>query len=104
MGMNFDVHVRVFCKAIQANGEKNDANIVNPFSFTRCDAIFKWGENFMRAHPVCKIEELEAAFYKHYSKVKIDEQVYKALQMIKRGKDEKVEIYYEHILQLTNYL
>jgi hypothetical protein len=28
MGMDLDAHVRVFCKAIQANGENNDANII----------------------------------------------------------------------------
>jgi hypothetical protein len=27
-----------------------------------------------------------------------------ALQVIKQGKDEKVEVYYEHILKLVNYL
>jgi hypothetical protein len=58
----------------------------------------------MRAHPFYKFEELEVAFYKHYSKVQMDEQMYKALQMIKQGKDEKVEIYYEHMLKITNCL
>jgi hypothetical protein len=52
----------------------------------------------MRTHPVCKFEELEAAF----RKVQMDEQVYMALQMINQGGDEKVEVYYEHILKLTN--
>ncbi len=102
--MNFNVHVWVFCKAIQTNGEKNDANIINPFCFTRCDAIFKWGKNFKRAHAVCKFEELGVTFYKRYSKVQTDEQVYMALQMIKQGKDEKVEIYYECTLKLANCL
>ncbi len=34
----------------------------------------------------------------------MDEQMYMALQMIKQGKDKKVELYYEHVLKLTNYL
>jgi hypothetical protein len=34
----------------------------------------------------------------------MDEQVYMALQMIKWGGDIKVEVYYEHILNLTNCL
>ncbi len=34
----------------------------------------------------------------------MDEQVYMALQMIKQGEDKKVEVYYERILNLTNYL
>jgi hypothetical protein len=29
--MNPNVHVQIFRKAIQANGEKNDANIINLF-------------------------------------------------------------------------
>jgi hypothetical protein len=56
----------------------------------------------MRTHPVCKFEELETAFRKQYQKVQMDEQVYMALQMINQGGDEKVEVYYEHILKLTN--
>ncbi len=50
---NLDAHVCVFCKAIQVNGEKNDVDIFNLFCFTLCNVISKWGENFMRAHPVC---------------------------------------------------
>ncbi len=56
----------------------------------------------MRANLVCRLEELEVAFYKHYLKVQTDEQVYMALWMIKQGGDEKVEVYYECILKLTN--
>ncbi len=43
--MDLDAHVQVFCKAIQANGEKNDANIINIFCFTLHDAMSEWGEN-----------------------------------------------------------
>jgi hypothetical protein len=64
--MNLNAHVQVFCKAIQANGNKNDVDIVNLLFFTFCNAVFEWGENFMRAHLVCKFEKLEAAFYKCY--------------------------------------
>ncbi len=31
--MNHDAHVQVIHKAIKANGEKNDANIINMFCF-----------------------------------------------------------------------
>jgi hypothetical protein len=58
----------------------------------------------MRAHPVCKFEELEVAFWKRYWKIQMDAQVYMALQVINQGGDEKVEVYYEHILKLTNCL
>jgi hypothetical protein len=34
----------------------------------------------------------------------MDEQVYMALWMIKQGGDKKVEVYYECILKLANYL
>jgi hypothetical protein len=51
--MNFNANVRVFCKAIQANGEKNDVDIINIFCFTLHNAISEWGEIFMKAHLVC---------------------------------------------------
>jgi hypothetical protein len=59
---------------------------------------------FMRAHPICIFEEFKATFCKHYRKVQMDKQVYMTLQMIKQGKDKKVEVYYERILKLTNCL
>jgi hypothetical protein len=42
-----DAHVRVFWKAIQTNGEKNDLDIINLFCLTLRNAISEWGENFM---------------------------------------------------------
>ncbi len=66
-------HVQVFQKAIQANGERNDLDIVILFCFTLRDAISKWGENFMQSHSECTFFELEAAFSKQYWKVQIDE-------------------------------
>jgi hypothetical protein len=58
----------------------------------------------MRDYLICRFEELEVAFYKCYWKVQTNEQVYMALQVIKQGEDKKVEVYYEHILKLVNYL
>jgi len=58
----------------------------------------------MKAHQICKFEELEAMFCKHYWKVQMDEQVYMELWVIKQGRDEKVEVYYECILKLANNL
>jgi hypothetical protein len=54
---------------------------LNPIKkkITLCNAIFKWGKKFMCMHPICKFEELEAAFCKCYQKIQIDEQVYMAL-------------------------
>jgi len=64
MGTDPNVHVHVFCNVIQANGEKNDVDIINLFCFTLHDAISKWGENFMKAHLVCRFEKLEIVFCK----------------------------------------
>jgi len=78
--------------------------LVNLFCFTLHNAISEWGENFIRAHPICKFEKLEAMFCKCYQKVQMDEQVYMALWVIKQGGDEKVEVYNECILKLANCL
>ncbi len=48
--------------------------------------------------------ELEVAFYKHYRIIQNDEHLYMALKIIKHGSNEKVEVYYEWILKLANYL
>jgi hypothetical protein len=94
----------MFHKAIHTNVEKINVDIVNLFYFTFHNAISKWGENFKWAHPIYKFEKLQTTFCKHYQKVQMDEQVYMALWMIKQGGDKKVEVYYEHILKLANYL
>jgi hypothetical protein len=94
----------MFHKAIQVNKEKTNANIVNLFYFTLCDVIFKWRENFMRLHSICKFKELEVTFYNHYWKVQKDKRVCMALCMIKQGGNEKVEVYYACISKLVNCL
>lgn len=43
-------------------------------------------------------------FHKQYWKVEIDEQVYMALKIIRQTSNKKVEVYYERILKLVNYL
>ncbi len=102
MGTNLDVHIHMFHKVIQDNGKKDDVNIIDLFCFTLHDAILKWGDNIMKAHPICRFEELEALFCKCYKKVQTYEQVYMALQVTKQGDNEKVEIYYECISKLAN--
>jgi len=69
IGTNLNVHVPVFHKAIQANGDKNDVDIINLLCFTCHDAISEWGENLMRAHLIHKFKELKAAFCKCYQKI-----------------------------------
>ncbi len=53
----------MFQKAIQANGEKQDTNIMDLFCFTLKDVILEWGKNFMQSHPSCTFLELEVAFW-----------------------------------------
>ncbi len=94
----------MFRKAIQANGEKQDVNIMNLFCFTLMDAILERGKNFMQSHVGCTFFELEVAFYKQYHTVQNNEHVYMAFRVIKQGNDEKVEVYYERIFKLANCL
>jgi hypothetical protein len=42
-----DAHGQVFQKAIQANGEKWDVDIMNLFCFTLRDVISEWGKKIM---------------------------------------------------------
>jgi hypothetical protein len=58
----------------------------------------------MQFHPKCTFAKLEVAFCKCYQNVQIDKQIYMALKVIKQAKNKKVEVYYEYILKLANYL
>ncbi len=42
-----NAHVKVFKVTIRANGETEDAKIVNLFNFTFKDTIFDWCNNYM---------------------------------------------------------
>ncbi len=74
--IDLDVHIRVFKKAIRANGETMEVDIINLFGFTLQNNILKWGENFVQDHPNCIFDELERAFCKCLQIVKNDEKVY----------------------------
>jgi hypothetical protein len=56
---NLDVHIQVFKKAIKANGEIINEDIIHLFTFTLKDSIFEWGENFLQDHPNCTFVELK---------------------------------------------
>ncbi len=56
---NLDVHIKVFKKAIKANGEMMEVDIINLFRFTFKDSIFEWGESYVQDHPKCIFEKLE---------------------------------------------
>jgi hypothetical protein len=50
MGTYPNANVCIFGKAIHANGENNDVDIVNLFCFTLHDEISKWGKNLLSLH------------------------------------------------------
>ncbi len=56
----------MFWKEFQANGEKQDIEIVNLFCFTLRDTILKWGKKIMQSHRSYIFLELEVTFYKCY--------------------------------------
>jgi hypothetical protein len=74
--IDLDVHIRVFKKAIKANGETTEVDIINLFGFTFRDNICKCGENYVQDHPNCAFEELEQTFCKQFKTMKNDEEVY----------------------------
>jgi len=61
---NSDAHIKVIKKAIKANGETMEVDIINMFGFILRDNIFEWGENFVQNHPNCTFEKLEQTFCK----------------------------------------
>jgi hypothetical protein len=61
---NSDAHIKMFKKAIKANGEIVEVDIINMFGFTFIDSMFEWGENFVQNHPNCTFEKLEQTFCK----------------------------------------
>jgi hypothetical protein len=50
----------------------------------------------------CTFVELQLAFYKWFRTIQNDEQVYIWLKNMKHEKNERVEVYYEKLLKLTN--
>jgi hypothetical protein len=56
---NNDAHIRVFKKAIKANGEIVEVDIINMSGFTLKDSISEWGKNYVQDHPNCTFEALE---------------------------------------------
>jgi len=60
--IDLNVHIRIFKKAIKANGKTMEVDIIILFGFTFRDNILNWGENYILDHPNCIFEELEQAF------------------------------------------
>ncbi len=106
--IGFDVHIRIFKKAIKANGETTEVDIINLFGFTLEDNILEWGENFVQYHLNYTFDELEQTFCKQLRIVKNDEKVYMQLKNLQQV-GERLEICYECLLKLAiftseNYL
>ncbi len=57
-----DAHIKVFKATIRTNGETEDAEIINLFSFTLKDTMFKWCNNYMGDYPDCIFAELQLVF------------------------------------------
>jgi hypothetical protein len=51
-------HVRIFKASIRINGEIENAEIVNLFSFTLRDIVFDWCNNYMGDYPNCTFTKL----------------------------------------------
>jgi hypothetical protein len=99
-----NARIRVFKKAIKANGEIVEVDIINLFGFTLHDNISEWGENFIQDHPNYTFDELEQAFCKHFWIVKNDEKVYMQLKNLQQQVSKWVEVYYKGLLKLANCL
>ncbi len=72
---NLDAHIRIFKKAIKANGEIVEVDINNLFGFILKDNISEWGENYVQDYPNCTFEQLEQTFCKQFRIVKNDEDI-----------------------------
>jgi hypothetical protein len=96
-----NAHIRLFKKAIKANGEIVEVDIINMFGFILRDNIFEWDENYVQDHPNYTFEELEQTFCKLFIIVKNNEEVYIQLHNIKQQTTKCVEVYYEHLLKLV---
>jgi hypothetical protein len=94
-----NAHIRIFKKAIKANSETMEVDIINLFGFTLKDNIYEWGENYVQDHSNCTFKELEQAFCKQFKIVKNNEEAYMQQQTT-----ERVEVYYERLLKLTSCL
>jgi hypothetical protein len=102
--INPNAHIRIFKKAIKANGEIVEANIINLFGFTLKDSISKWGENYVQDQTNYTFENLEQTVCEQFKTMKNDEEVYMQLQNIQQQTVKYVEVDYEHVLKLANYL
>jgi hypothetical protein len=54
------IHIKIFKKAIQVNGETMEVDIINLYGFTFKNNIFEWGEIFVQdpKFPKLKLPQL----------------------------------------------
>jgi hypothetical protein len=81
-----------------------EINIINLFGFILKYSISKWGEIFFQDHPNFTFEKLEQTFCKWFKTLKNDKEVYMQLRNIQQQTIERVEVYYEHLIKLINFL
>ncbi len=74
------------------------------FSFSFEDIVSNQCNNYMGDYPNCTFAKLQLTLCKQFITFDNDEQVYLQLKSMKQEKNEKVEVYYERLLKLTNSL
>jgi hypothetical protein len=94
----------MFKTTIQTNGEIKDEDIVHMSIFTLHDTILKYNQNFLAKCSNYNFTKLEQTFYNWFKYMINNEQVYMQLKMFKQDHMEKMEVYYEHLMKLTNNL
>ena len=57
-----DAHIIAFKRAIQANGETEEGEVINLFGTTLKKRPQKWHDKFLRTAPLSSWPELKAAF------------------------------------------
>jgi hypothetical protein len=83
---DLDAHFEVFKIAIITNGEINDVEIVNLFTYILKNIMFDWCNYYLGDYPNCTFAKLLLFFCK-VQKVQNDEQVYLELKSMKQEKE-----------------
>jgi hypothetical protein len=81
-----------------------EANIINLFGFILQNNILEWGKNFVHDQPNCTFEKLEQAVCKHFPNYEEQQRSLCVVEEPPTIVGGWVEVYYEHLLKLANYL
>lgn len=102
--MDPDAHVITFKRALQANGETKDTEIINLFGPTLKKGPQKWYDEFLRSNPYSTWAELHLTFCQQNRKEQIDEQISVAIKQPKMKRTKKVKEFYEQFMDLIDNL